>query len=264
MSERHGILVGYDGSEDAERALGWAADAALRRDEPVIVVVADESAGSGAGPGAGTLSWWPESHYRQVADQATQTLAEAGVEDARVERHTGALVPTLVARAEVATMVVLGSRGRGRAGQVFVGSAGAGAAGLAPCPVIVVREAPADDLVVVGVDGSETSRKALEFACEHAGLTDQKVLVVHGGSTGGRAVESIVAMVADAERAHPGVPLAQEVVTGSAVEALVEASRRAALVVVGSRGLRLAETERLGSVSHALLVQAESPVAVVR
>jgi nucleotide-binding universal stress UspA family protein len=53
-------------------------------------------------------------------------------------------------------------------------------------------------------------------------------------------------------------------VTGSAVEALVEASRRAALVVVGSRGLRLAETERLGSVSHALLVQAESPVAVVR
>jgi nucleotide-binding universal stress UspA family protein len=127
--------------------------------------------------------------------------------------------------------------------------------------VVVVREAPADDLVVVGVDGSPTSRKALEFACVHAGLTDQKVLVVHAGAG---TAEQVGPMVADAERAHPGVPLTQEVVTGSPADALIEASRRSSLVVVGSRGLRLAETERLGSVSHALLVRAECPVAVVR
>jgi nucleotide-binding universal stress UspA family protein len=260
MTERRGILVGYDGSEDAERALAWAADAALRRDQSVIVVVADESAGTRGGE-VGVLSWWPESHYREVADLAVARLAEAGVGDGRVERHTGALVPTLVARAGVATMVVLGSRGRGRAGQVFVGSAGAGTAGLALCPVVVVREAPVADLVVVGVDGSATSRKALEFACVQAGLTDQKVLVVHAGSG---PAEQVARLVAEAERAHPGVPLAHEVVDGSPTDALVEASRHSSLVVVGSRGLRLAETERLGSVSHALLLRAECPVAVVR
>ena len=259
MTERRGILVGYDGSEDAMRALAWGVDAAWHRDEPVIVVVADESAGTRGQ--ADTLPWWPESHYREVAEQAATWLVEAGVSDVRVERHTGALVPTLVARAGVASMVVLGSRGRGRAGQVFVGSAGPGTAGLAPCPVVVVREAPGDDLVVVGVDGSETSRRALEFACVHAGLTDQEVLVVHAGSEGG---EQVPQLVAAAERAHPGVPLSQKVVAGSPADALVELSCRASLVVVGSRGLRLAETERLGSVSHALLVQAECPVAVVR
>lgn len=262
MTERRGILVGYDGSEDAERALTWAVDAALRRRQPVIVVVADESAGvRGGEPGAGTLSWWPESHYREVAEQAWVSLVEAGVTDARVERHTGALVPTLVARAGVATMVVLGSRGRGRAGQVFVGSAGAGSAGVSPCPVVVVRESPAADLVVVGVDGSETSRRALEFACVHAGLGDQKVQVVHAGEG---TAEQVALLVSDAERSHPGVPLSREVVSGPPAEALVAASRRSSLVVVGSRGLRLAETERLGSVSHALLVRAECPVAVVR
>src|SRR4051794_35586896 len=121
MTERRGILVGYDGSEDAMRALAWGVDAARHRDEPVIVVVADESAATRGQ--TGTLPWWPESHYREVAEQAATWLVEAGVDDVRVERHTGALVPTLVARAGVASMVVLGSRGRGRAGQVFVGSA---------------------------------------------------------------------------------------------------------------------------------------------
>src|SRR5690349_6712513 len=109
MTERRGILVGYDGSEDAERALAWAAEAAQHRGQPVIVVVADETAGARGGEsGAGTLPWWPESHYREVADQAATALFEAGVTDARVERHTGALVPTLVVRSGVATMVVLG------------------------------------------------------------------------------------------------------------------------------------------------------------
>lgn len=269
MNERHGILVGYDGSEDADRALTWAVDAALRRDEPVVVVVADDA--SAAASGTGVLAWWPESHHREVVDRAQRLLADLGAADGRVVRHTGALVPALAARAGTATMVVLGSRGHGRAGQVFVGSAGPRTDGRATCPVVVVRDAPADDLVVVGVDGSETGNRALEFACDHAGLSDRKVLVLHGhddrddrDDIADVLAEGIAASVAAAERAHPGVPLVQELVTGSPVEALVAASRRAALVVVGSRGLRLADTERLGSVSHAVLAEAECPVAVVR
>jgi nucleotide-binding universal stress UspA family protein len=130
--------------------------------------------------------------------------------------------------------------------------------------VVVVRDGDADDLVVVGVDGSETSRRALEFACVHAGLTDQKVLVLHGHGPDEEPLAAVDAVVAAAEAAHPGVPLTQELATGSPVAALVAASRRASLVVVGSRGLRLADTERLGSVSQAVLARAECSVAVVR
>jgi nucleotide-binding universal stress UspA family protein len=260
-SRRHGILIGYDGSEDADAAVLWAARAARLRQEPVVVVIAEDTGADTIG-----LKWWPESYWRELGERAEGLLRKEGVTDVRVERHTGSLVPVLVPLADDATMLVLGSRGHGRAGQTFVGSTSAGAAGHAPCPVVVVRE-PADphsDRVVVGSDGSEGSAAALDFACRHAGLVGQRVLVLHGDGDGDQAGAGVAEAVARAREGHPGVPLETETVEGPAAQALVDASADASLLVVGSRGLRAYEGQLLGSVSHDVLRRARCTVAVVR
>ena len=260
-SRRHGILIGYDGSEDADEAVAWAAEAALLRAEPVVVVIAEDTGADSIG-----LRWWPESYWRELGERAESLLHGAGVSDVRVERHTGALVPALVPLAHDATMLVLGSRGHGRAGQTFVGSTSQRAAGQAPCPVIVVREQASvgSDRVVVGLDGSAGSLAALDFACRQAGLAGQRVLVLHGAGPEPEAAAGVARAVDAARAGHPDVLLEAETVDVGAAQALVDASADAALVVVGSRGLRAWEGMRLGSVSHEVLARASCPVCVVR
>jgi nucleotide-binding universal stress UspA family protein len=239
----------------------------------VVVVIAEDTGADALG-----LRWWPQSYWRELGERAQGLLREAGVPDVRVERHAGALVPALVPLADDASMLVLGSRGHGRAGQAFVGSTSQGAAGHAPCPVVVVREqANADShRLVVGVDGSAGSEAALEFASRQAELTEQRVLVLHGTGAAADAASAtpdptreplpaaVAEAVARARAGHPGVPLEAEAVGQGAAEALVDASCDATLVVVGSRGLRAYEGMQLGSVSHDVLRRARCPVAVVR
>ena len=298
---RHGILIGYDGSEDADSAVAWAAEAARLRAEPVVVVIAEDTGADALG-----LRWWPQSYWRELGERAQSVLHEAGVSDVRVERHAGALVPALVPLADDASMLVLGSRGHGRAGQAFVGSTSQGAAGHAPCPVVVVREQanPDSDRLVVGLDGSPGSEAALEFACRQAELTGQRLLVLHGAGAAAdppvaapdavaaqdavatqEAVatqdevatpdavatqdevatpDAVAEAVARARAGHPGVPLETQAVDQPAAQALVDASSDATLVVVGSRGLRAYEGMQLGSVSHDVLRRACCSVAVVR
>jgi nucleotide-binding universal stress UspA family protein len=260
-ARRHGILVGYDGSEDADAATAWAAEAARLRQEPVVVVIAEDTGADTVG-----LRWWPQSYWRELGERAEGLLREGGVTQVRVERRTGALVPALVPLAHDATMLVLGSRGHGKAGQTFVGSTSQRAAGHAPCPVVVVREStnPASDRVVVGVDGSPGSDAALDFACRQAALAHQRVLVLHGTGPAGDAAPDLAEAVARAHGEHPDVPLETASVDQPAAQALVDASADAALVVVGSRGLRPYEGMQLGSVSHEVLRRAGCSVGVVR
>ena len=260
-TQRHGILVGYDGSEDADAATAWAAEAARLRREPVVVVIAEDTGADAVG-----LRWWPQSYWRELGERAEGLLREGGVSEVRVERHTGALVPALVPLARDATMLVLGSRGHGKAGQTFVGSTSQRAAGHAPCPVVVVREPanPASDRVVVGVDGSHGSDAALDFACSQAELAHQRVLVLHGSGAEGEAALDVADAVTRARVGHPDVRLEAASVDQPAAQALVDASTDAALVVVGSRGLRPYEGMQLGSVSHDVLRRARCSVGVVR
>ena len=63
---------------------------------------------------------------------------------------------------------------------------------------------------------------------------------------------------------YPDVAVTEMYRRGDPVHQLVEASRAASLVVVGTRGRRLVRSRLLGSVSQGVVERAECPVAVVR
>jgi nucleotide-binding universal stress UspA family protein len=218
-----------------------------------------------------------------IAAGIAEILAGAGATGVS-ERHSGDVAPVLLREALHADMLVVGSKGHGWAAETVRRSVSQILARHAPCPVVVVRPAARLDAarIVVGVDGSEASRAALEFACRRADLTKETVVALHawkaghvdvdrhGGipsSVGDRAHAAELALaeyVADLQNQYPAVALEMETIAVPPALALTDASGTASLVVTGSRGHGPVAGLVLGSVSHHLLHRAHCPVAVVR
>jgi nucleotide-binding universal stress UspA family protein len=270
------IVVGYDGSPDADRAVEWAlAEATATGCELQVVVVAHEGAVR-----ASRVAGWDEDAVRELEQRAGELVAQADTGAAAgVQVIPGSAARALIEASARSSMLVLGSRGHGKVAGVMIGSVSQHVARHARCPVVVVRQPHGAGArrVVVGVDGSEGSRKALELACSHASATGAPVTLLHGFGRHGRprasaevarTLEAAERMLAEAAAgagaAHPGLSLEPEAVPVPAARALVDASMQAALVVVGSRGRGAFEELLLGSVAQEVLHTAHCPVAVVR
>jgi nucleotide-binding universal stress UspA family protein len=137
-----------------------------------------------------------------------------------------------------------------------------------------------DSTVVVGVDGSEPSRKALEWAMEYAELKGAPLLAVQvwqipfsSGADG--MVLSAAEYAANARRdlektvdefalERPGVRIAMVAVEGNSGKTLVERSEHASLLVVGNRGHGALVGAIIGSVGKYCVTHARCPVVVVR
>lgn len=133
-------------------------------------------------------------------------------------------------------------------------------------------------VIVVGVDGSDDSLRALTWAIEEATLRGASIRLVHGIDIGlsaadpyggGYVLEQLqdagrLALADAAERcAAAGVESEQMVEIGSPAYTLVEASKGAGMLVVGSRGHGGFAGLMLGSVSAACVHHAHCPVVVV-
>ncbi|HWM21110.1 MAG TPA: universal stress protein [Ilumatobacteraceae bacterium] len=139
--------------------------------------------------------------------------------------------------------------------------------------------------IVVGVDGSEFSGDALEWAYAQARVTSAELVVVHCWEypylgvidfvgmddrireTSHDGAEALLdATISQLRAAHPDddVTLTPVLLEGGPAWTLLEAAADADLLVVGSRGRSGLKTLLLGSVTHVVVTHAEIPVVVVR
>lgn len=133
---------------------------------------------------------------------------------------------------------------------------------------------------MVGVDGSEHGAKALRWAADEARVRQTFLVALHAwrfpyagadllpARSMERAEADAHAVVREALKdeadALDGVLVEEEVVYGDPGAALVEASKRAELVVVGSRGHGGFAGVLLGSVGQHVVHRAECAVVIVR
>lgn len=141
----------------------------------------------------------------------------------------------------------------------------------------------ADARVVVGVDGSSTSARAIEFAYDFADRHACELVAVHAWSdlpmdalapirswdqdreTVRRKGQQILAeSLSGSAQRYPNVAVHQVVSLDRPAHALLEQAAGATLLVVGSHGRGAIRSLLLGSVSHAVLYHAPCPVAVLR
>ena len=289
---KHAIVAGCDGSPSARSAALWAAEeAASRRCGLLLVHVV-------RGP-LPELVFTPMSTPLPdaMSEQSVRSRAEndlAGLAAECTRRSPGLDVTTRVEYGHPAgvldelgrdaELLVVGSSGLSGLSRVLLGSTAADLAVHHEGPVVVVREAKAaEGRVVVGVDGSETSAAAIDFAFDFAQRRGRDLLAVHAWSdmpvealaptenwgynwnqvrTESEAV--IASCLAGHQENHPDVQVERHVSFHGPAQALLDVADDAGLLVVGSHGRGALRRAVLGSVSHAVLYHAPCPVAVVR
>ena len=198
--------------------------------------------------------------------------------------HSGAAGPVLLAEAENADLMVVGSRGLGGFASLLLGSVSSQLAAHSVCSVIITRSPTADrdrssgDRVVVGVEDPSTSGGTVEFALAEASRLRIPVTMIscvppepalYGVPLVDQAVldaqrELLRRTVDEWQPKFPEVQIIDELVRATPGHALVDASRTARLVVVGTGGSGRFRGLHLGSVSQQVLHHASSPVAIVR
>lgn len=120
--------------------------------------------------------------------------------------------------------------------------------------------------VVVGVDGSSSAHTALGWAIDQAVAEKRPLTLVHAeASAAGLDSPSVLAQArAEVAAKAAGLDVHELLIVADPREALLQLSREAALVVVGSRGRGPLRSLLLGSVGVAVTRHASCPVVVVR
>ncbi|MGW0252074.1 universal stress protein [Nocardia goodfellowii] len=272
------IVVGVDGSEQAEAAVRWAAADAARSRAPLHLI---DAIGL---PIDYAFSWRVPIDDTPLRREATEKLAlgvriatEAAAPDTITTEITDAPpIPVLLDHSESARMVVVGARGLGAIRRRLLGSVSSALARHAQCPVAIIPglEEYCTGPVVVGVDGSPTSNAALAIAFDEASRRHADLVAVTtwydpGYYTPRAEIEALAqdcsadSLAGYAEK-YPDVTVRPTVAEADPADQLITESRDAQLIVVGSRGRGGFARMTLGSVSEAVLHRTEIPILIVR
>lgn len=289
VSYRGRVVVGFDGSDAARAAVDWAAAEAVLRGRGLTIVhallppVTTGGLGVGLPPSLDMLDDLQAAALAELEQVAAPLRTEELVVEGTV--RIGAPSSVMLEASEEADLVVIGSRGHGGFRGLLLGSVSAQVAAHAGCPVAVIRHAAPEGArkVVVGIDGSPAAEAALAFAFDEASRRGWTVQAVHAWDVPAYDLLIVpngpvpipLADVADDEIRltaevlsgfrddYPDVDVVESLVRAPAVQALLDASADAAMVVVGTHGHGPAMGALLGSVSNGILHKVATPIVVV-
>ena len=276
------IIVGYDGSEQADDAL------ALGK------LIADASGAQLVVAGVFRFDplWGPTAAFREAeADYARRIERAAESVSAEAE----AIPSSSPARGlhelaeEIdADLIVVGSAHHGRLGQILAGSVGMSLLHCSPCSVAIAPRGYSERRdrrlteVMVGFDGSQQARIALDHGVALARASGALLRIVAiaeapvigygkgGGTSQGwyelkEAIEEMMRRrLAEAvESVADGVPVESALISGEPASALAEiATADGGLLLLGSRAYGPLLRVLLGSVSAALVRSASCPLVI--
>ncbi len=286
------VVVGIDGSEAADAAVDWAADLAVRRRRELRIVHGSDLGGFREVFGRNGISMHPaldELHARagvlvmRAAQRACRDLPAIRLS---TEVSDAAATRLLLEWSGRAYVVVLGSSGLNDDG-AHVGSVLLSVCARARGAVIVVRtddnrRVAVEGSVAVGVDGSDVSEPAIGRAFEEASERGADLVAVHSwsdlrskryaglgdfitpiGDVQGAEQALLAERLAGWQEKYPDVTVLQQVHLADPARNLLECSKTAQLLVVGSRGHAGLTGALLGSTSNSLVQHAHCPVMVV-
>ena len=286
---RHGIVIGVDGTEESAAALAWAGP---RTDtygplRPVYVWDYPVAAFAPVPFGAGVAP--PLEEMEEAAREAADGyLADLEFPHDPPDVRRGDPGTVLVDIARDAELLVVGTRSRGPVRSNLLGSVGRDCADHTPVPLVIVpnRDAPvpspASERIVVGVDGSDQSLDALRWAITHA-APDAEISAITAWQTPidgpllygvnrfdiralKAAAQSIVNDAADKVCGELGVDetrVIRQIAEGDPRWVLLDRSDVSDLVVLGQRGRTGLSHLFLGSTTTALIHRPHCPVAVI-
>jgi nucleotide-binding universal stress UspA family protein len=271
------IVVGVDGSDASARALSWAIRQAKAERRPLTLVhtinavtpafldaaIVDARDAGSVLDAAGRAVL---SDARHLVEQTAPDLEVHEVFDLADPRDR------LLELAGDASMIVVGSRGRGSVRSLLLGSVSVALVRHAHCPVVVVRPGHVGTVrngVLVGVDTEPESLPVLELAFRQASLHDLPLTVLHTpwDLRGGTEAESdrlaLAETMAGMGEKYPEVHVTTRMASGAPEALLTDASERMDLVVVGAHQKGRFSRAFFGSVSVYVVEHATCPVAVV-
>lgn len=288
------VIVGFDESAASVAAVHWAAAEAARFGSELTVLSACEPPVQQPTGGGQTRHDSNSLILSRAAAGRGVDLARSGCPEGVIAAAgvVGGPAGELVARSSATGLVVVGRNRRSALQAAVLGSVSFAVALHARCPVVVVGEGaerhPSTTWpVVVGTDGSRSALAAVALAVEFARAWQAPLQVVSAWrapsvsawqdepadalmlrssaqpwvSLAHGAVDEAIAQV---RAAAPELTVTGAVIEGRADDVLVEQSRFAGLVVVGSRGQGGFAGLMVGSVSHGVMRRSASPVVVVR
>jgi nucleotide-binding universal stress UspA family protein len=280
MTSHKPIAVGTNDSAQSQSAVLWAARRAHRADLPLVILhVVDDRWVAEPYPWFGTLQQAGEELLKTAAGRLEGTVPITP----DTELLTGSVGGSLAKYSKKTSMMVIGS-GSGHIGGTLADRAlQVATAAKVPVAVVGTQDLEGRTGVVVGVDGSEESTRAVAFAAAEADREGDELTVVYAVSVpnpivdAGLSPAALADMVVEEERVvlseavaglkedYPDLTVHQRLETErGAVDALVEAAAGARLLVVGSRGRGAFKRLLLGSTAHGVLKHLPCPTIITR
>jgi nucleotide-binding universal stress UspA family protein len=217
---------------------------------------------------------WLFQAGRKIIWDAEALFKEEGIEvDARVVEYEDPAETLLrVAKDEKYDLIVIGNRGETEVEVFSLGTIAEKVSRHAECPVLIVKQKTKLSKILVAIDGSESAKKALEYAVQLTKEHKAKVTLLNVGESKLFDFEPEVArkvgehILSDAAAKVKGLKLSTQLEFGNPPETIIEVAEKGKydLIVVGSRGISNVKRFFLGSVSDDVSHHAKCSVLIVR